>query len=160
MLLALIVAIDDLQEEAGQCDQLGVWSRKEALQEAVTRLIKQNEDGQRIFHLGRNSKWWSQDCFSKPDMSSISDLNTQFFSHLQFSDDFSKSHTINHEQISFCSQLPFSQHLEATEHPYVERAEVSPSEDPAPSGLSQSLSRSADAVAACGMASAASLPRI
>ena len=29
--LALIVAVDDLQEKAGQCDQLAVWSRKEAL---------------------------------------------------------------------------------------------------------------------------------
>lgn len=49
--LALIVAVDDLQEEAGQGDQLAVWSRKEALQEAVTRLIEQNKDGQWIFHL-------------------------------------------------------------------------------------------------------------
>ena len=52
VLLALIVAIDDLQEKAGQCDQLGGGSRKEALLEAVTRLIKQDEDGQRILHLG------------------------------------------------------------------------------------------------------------
>lgn len=51
MLLALIVAIDDLQEEAGQCDQLAVWSRKEAFQEAVTGLVEQYEDGQRILHL-------------------------------------------------------------------------------------------------------------
>lgn len=55
VLLALIVAVDDLQEEAGQCDQLGVWSGKEAFQEAVTGLVEQNEDSQRIFHLGQNS---------------------------------------------------------------------------------------------------------
>lgn len=52
MLLALIAAIDDLQEEAGQCDQLAVWSRKKAFQEAVTGLVEKNEDGQRILHLG------------------------------------------------------------------------------------------------------------
>lgn len=51
MLLALVVAIDDLQEEAGQCDQLAVWSRKEALQEAVTGLIEQDKDGKWILHL-------------------------------------------------------------------------------------------------------------
>lgn len=56
MLLALIAAVDDLQEEAGQCDELAVWSRKEALQEAVTGLVKQNEDGQRIVHLGQSGK--------------------------------------------------------------------------------------------------------
>lgn len=51
MLLALIVAVDDLQEEAGQRDQFAVWSREKAFQEAVTGLIEQNEDGQRILHL-------------------------------------------------------------------------------------------------------------
>lgn len=55
MLLALIVAVDDLQEEAGQSDQLAVGSRKEALKEAVTRLVEQDEDGQRILHLEQNS---------------------------------------------------------------------------------------------------------
>lgn len=56
VLLALIAAVDDLQEEAGQCDQLAVRSRKEALQEAVTGLVEQNEDGQRILHLEQNSE--------------------------------------------------------------------------------------------------------
>lgn len=56
MLLAFIVAIDDLQEEAGERDQFAVWSRKEAFQQAVTGLIKKNEDGQRILHLGQNSE--------------------------------------------------------------------------------------------------------
>lgn len=45
MLLALIVAIDDLQQEAGQRDQLAVWSREETFQEAVTSLVEENEDG-------------------------------------------------------------------------------------------------------------------
>ncbi len=45
MLLALIIAVDDLQEEAGQSDQLAVWSREETFQEAVTGLVEQNEDG-------------------------------------------------------------------------------------------------------------------
>lgn len=61
MLLALIVAIDDLQEEAGQRDQFAVWSRKEAFQEAVTGLIKKNEDGQRVVGLEQQSKLKSQD---------------------------------------------------------------------------------------------------
>lgn len=56
MLLALIAAVDDLQEEAGQGDQFAVWGRKEAFQEAVTGLVEQNEDGQRILHLEQNSK--------------------------------------------------------------------------------------------------------
>lgn len=51
MLLALVVAIDDLQEEAGQCDQFAVCSREETFQEAVTGLVEENEDGQRILHL-------------------------------------------------------------------------------------------------------------
>lgn len=56
MLLAFIVAVDDLQEEAGERDQFAVWSRKEAFQQAVTGLIKKNEDGQRILHLGQNGE--------------------------------------------------------------------------------------------------------
>lgn len=56
MLLALIVSIDDLQEEAGQSDQFAVWSRKEAFQEAVTGLVEKNENGQRVLHLIQNSK--------------------------------------------------------------------------------------------------------
>lgn len=56
MLLALIVSIDDLQEEAGQSDQFAVWSRKEAFQEAVTGLVEQNEDGQRVLHLKQNGQ--------------------------------------------------------------------------------------------------------
>lgn len=51
VLLALIVAIDDLQEEAGQRDQFAVRCWKEALQEAVTGLVEQDEDRQRILHL-------------------------------------------------------------------------------------------------------------
>lgn len=51
MLLALVVAIYDLQEEAGQCDQFAVCSREETFQEAVTGLVKEDEDGQRILHL-------------------------------------------------------------------------------------------------------------
>lgn len=51
MLLALVVAVDDLQEEAGQRDEFAVCSREETFEEAVTGLIEQNEDGQRIFHL-------------------------------------------------------------------------------------------------------------
>lgn len=42
MLFALIAAIDDLQKEAGQRDQLAVWSRKVAFQQAVTGFIKKN----------------------------------------------------------------------------------------------------------------------
>lgn len=61
MLLALIVAINDLQKEASQCDQLAVWSGKEAFQEAVTSLVKQNEDGQRILYLEHNSKQQSEE---------------------------------------------------------------------------------------------------
>ena len=56
VLLALVAAVDDLQEEAGQGDELAVWSRKEALQEAVTGLVEQDEDGQRIVHLGHDGK--------------------------------------------------------------------------------------------------------
>lgn len=51
MFLALVVAIYDLQQEAGECDQFTVRSGEETLQEAVTSLIKQDEDGQRILHL-------------------------------------------------------------------------------------------------------------
>lgn len=51
MLLALIVAIDDLQKETGQSYQFTVRGGKVALQQAVTGLIKQDEDGQRILHL-------------------------------------------------------------------------------------------------------------
>lgn len=51
VLLALIAAVDDLQKEAGQGYQLTVRSRKVALQQAVTGLVKQDEDGERIFHL-------------------------------------------------------------------------------------------------------------
>lgn len=51
MLLALVVAVDDLQEEAGQGDQFAVCSREETFEEAVTGLVEQNEDGQWIFHL-------------------------------------------------------------------------------------------------------------
>lgn len=69
MLLALIVAIDDLQEEAGQCDQLGVWSGEEAFQEAVTGLVEQNEDSQGIFHLGQNSDQQSEKRHMTCDMS-------------------------------------------------------------------------------------------
>lgn len=65
MLLALIVAIDDLQEEAGQCDQFAVRSREETFQEAVTGLVEENEDGQRILHLHTNTA--SQDLI--PDLS-------------------------------------------------------------------------------------------
>jgi len=54
VLLALIASVDDLQEEAGQCDQLAVRSGKEALQEAVAGLVEQNEDGQRVLHLEQN----------------------------------------------------------------------------------------------------------
>lgn len=61
MLLALIVAVDDLQEEAGERDQFAVWSRKEAFQEAVTGLVEKNEDGQRILHLEQKSKLRSRD---------------------------------------------------------------------------------------------------
>lgn len=61
MLLALIAAIDDLQEEAGQRDQFAVWSRKEPFQEAVTGLVEKNEDGQRILHLEQKSKLRSRD---------------------------------------------------------------------------------------------------
>lgn len=56
VLLALVAAVYDLQEEAGQSDQLGVGSRKEALQEAVTGLVEQNEDGERVLHLEMNSE--------------------------------------------------------------------------------------------------------
>lgn len=59
MLLALVVAVDDLQEEAGQCDQFAVCSREETFEEAVTGLVEQNEDGQRILHL--ETKRASQD---------------------------------------------------------------------------------------------------
>lgn len=51
VLLALVVAVDDLQEQAGQRDELAVWRRVEALQEAVPGLVKQDEDGQRVLHL-------------------------------------------------------------------------------------------------------------
>lgn len=51
MLLALVVAVDDLQEEAGQRDQFAVCRREEAFEEAVTGLVEQDEDGQRILHL-------------------------------------------------------------------------------------------------------------
>ena len=51
VLFALVVAVDDLQEEAGQSDQLAVLSGEEALQEAVTSLVEEDEDGQRILHL-------------------------------------------------------------------------------------------------------------
>lgn len=51
VLLALVVAVDDLQEEAGQRDQFAVGSREETFEEAVAGLVKQNEDGQRILHL-------------------------------------------------------------------------------------------------------------
>lgn len=61
MLLALVVSVDDLQEEAGQRDQFAVWSRKEAFQEAVTGLVEKNEDGQRIVHLKQNSELRSED---------------------------------------------------------------------------------------------------
>lgn len=61
MLLALVVSVDDLQEEAGQRDQFAVWSRKEAFQEAVTGLVEKNEDGQRIIHLKQNSELRSKD---------------------------------------------------------------------------------------------------
>lgn len=56
MLLALIVAVDDLQEEAGERDELAVWSREEALQQAVAGLVKQNENGQGVLHLERHTK--------------------------------------------------------------------------------------------------------
>lgn len=55
MLLALVVAVDDLQEEAGQCDQFAVRGREETFKEAVTGLVEQNEDGQRILHLERKT---------------------------------------------------------------------------------------------------------
>lgn len=51
MFLALVVSVDDLQEEAGQCDQFAVCSREETFQEAVPGLVEQNEYGQRILHL-------------------------------------------------------------------------------------------------------------
>lgn len=52
MLLALIVSIDDLQQQAGQGDQLAVWGGEEALEEAVSGLIKQDQDGQGVLNLG------------------------------------------------------------------------------------------------------------
>lgn len=55
------------------------------------------------------------------------------------------------------SVLPFSQFLEAAEHPCGGTTEVFLFEDPTQSGPSRSLSRSAGAVRAYGMALAASL---
>lgn len=51
VLLALIAAIDDLQEKAGQSDEFTVRGWEEALQEAVPGFIEEDEDGQRIIHL-------------------------------------------------------------------------------------------------------------
>lgn len=53
MFLALVVAIDDLQEQAGQGDELAVRRGEEAFEETVARLVKQDQDGQRILHLGQ-----------------------------------------------------------------------------------------------------------
>lgn len=55
------------------------------------------------------------------------------------------------------SELPFSQFREAGGRPCGGRAEAFPFEDPAPSGPSQSPSRSAGAAGACGTASVAGL---
>lgn len=65
VLLTLIVAIDDLQEEAGQCDQLVVWSREEALEKAVPGLVKQDKDGQRILHLKQSHQQEADEELSK-----------------------------------------------------------------------------------------------
>lgn len=51
MLLALIVSVDDLQQQAGQGDQLTVRGGEEALEEAVSGLIKQDQDGQGVLNL-------------------------------------------------------------------------------------------------------------
>lgn len=131
MLLALIVAVDDLQEEAGQSDQFAVRSREEALQEAVTGFVKQDENGKRIVHLTQNVR------------------PVSIF--IVFVSNFTQNMTLS------SSERPFSQHREASERPGGGRAEASPSGDPAPSGPSQSQSRSADAAGACGRASAAGL---
>lgn len=64
VLLALVVAVDDLQEEAGESDELGVRRGKEALEEAVTGLVEQDEDGQRILHLAPDDMSQSEDFLS------------------------------------------------------------------------------------------------
>lgn len=51
VLFAFIVAVDNLQKEAGQCDEFAVWSRIKPFQKAVTSFIKQDEDGQWILNL-------------------------------------------------------------------------------------------------------------
>lgn len=65
VLLTLIVAIDDLQEEAGQCDQLVVWSREEAFEKAVPGLVKQDKDGQGILHLKQSHQQEADEELSK-----------------------------------------------------------------------------------------------
>ncbi|KAJ8000254.1 hypothetical protein DPEC_G00202930 [Dallia pectoralis] len=45
------LSVDDLQEQAGQGDQLGVWGGVEALEETVSGLVKQDQDGQGVLDL-------------------------------------------------------------------------------------------------------------
>lgn len=56
MLLALVVAVDDLQEEAGQRDQLTVRGGEEALQQEVASLVEQDQDGQRVLDLEQTQR--------------------------------------------------------------------------------------------------------
>ena len=51
MLLALVVAVDDLQQKAGQGDQLAVRGGEHALEQGVAGLVEQDQDGQRVLHL-------------------------------------------------------------------------------------------------------------
>ena len=67
VLLALVVAVDDLQQEAGQGDQLAVRGGEHALEQRVAGLVEQDQDGQWILHLRqknnpgwrRNETWFS-----------------------------------------------------------------------------------------------------
>ena len=51
VLLALVVAVDDLQQKAGQGDQLAVRGGEHALEQGVAGLVEQDQDGQRVLHL-------------------------------------------------------------------------------------------------------------